>query len=131
MDRLITPDMFNRAGKAGQEITEFINMLKDDHTTFDHLGNGYLPILKRYYPIADKVVDIRDVGYGLKDVELPSCIITMCKEKEDDNVNTDVRYRVVNDIALSRSAEVEVEPGYMEMLDVVQTIKEEFIVTFN
>lgn len=131
MGRLITPNMFNRAGKAGQEITEFINMLKYDYTTFDHLGNGYLPVLKKYYPIANKVVDIRDVAYGLKDIELPSCIITICKEKEDNEVNTDVRYRVVNDIALSRSAEVEVESGYMEMLDVVQTIEEEFIVTFN
>lgn len=131
MERLITPDMLNRAGKAGQEITEFINMLKDDYTTFDYLGDGYLPILKKYYPIADKVVSIRDAGYGLKDVELPSCIITVCEEKEDNNINTDIRYRVVNDIALSRSAEIEIEPGYMEVLDVVQTIKKEFIVTFN
>jgi hypothetical protein len=131
MERLITPDMLNRASKAGQEITEFIDMLKDDCTTFDHLGNEYLPILNKYYSIARKVIDIRDVGYGLKDVELPNCIITICKEKEDNNVNTDARYRVVNDIALSRSVEIEIESGYMEMLDVVQTIKEEFIVTFN
>ena len=128
MERLISPDTLNRITKAGEEITEFINLLKEDCTTYDHLTMDYMKYFKE--DIANEVIDIREIGYGIKDVELPSGIFTICFVRSIEEVG-ESRYYIVNDMALSRSAEIETESGYMDMLNVTKTIHDTFVITFN
>ena len=51
------------------------------------------------------------------DVELNSGIITFTKHDEQESTGTSC-YRIVNDICLSISAEIETESGYMESMTV-------------
>ena len=122
MERLITPENINRVGQADKELNAFINMLKDDSTTFGHIDKGYFiyitPLLQKYYPeVVKSIIDIRHINDIMTDVELNSGIITFTKHDEQESIGTSC-YRIVNDICLSTSAEIETESGYMEYMTV-------------
>lgn len=118
MERLITPENLNRVAQAGRELNAFVDMLKDDSTTFSHIDMSYLPLLQKYYPdIVSKVIDIRHINEIMIDVELNSGIITFTKHDEQESTGTSC-YRIINDICLSTSAEIETESGYMEPMTV-------------
>ena len=114
-ERLITPENFNRVAQAEREINAFVNMLKDDSTTFSHLDVSYLPLLQKYYPeVVKSIIDIRLIDKNIVDVELNSGIITLVKIEEKELQ----RNHVINDICLSKSAEIETESGCIENLTV-------------
>ena len=118
MDRLITPENIRMTAQAEREINAFVNMLKDDSTTFSHIDMSYLPLLQKYYPdIVNKIIDIRHINDIMIDVELNSGIITFTKHDEQESTGTSC-YRIVNDICLAESAEIETESGYMEPMTV-------------
>ena len=112
MEKIITPENLNRVGQANKEINDFVNMLKDDSTTFSHLDMSYLPLLQKYYPeVVSTVIDIRVIYDDIIDVELNSGIITLAKDETEDK---EYRYHIVNDICLAKSAEIETKSGYTE-----------------
>lgn len=117
-ERLITPENLNKVAQAEKEINAFVNMLKDDSTTFDHIKNEYMELLKKYYPeVASTVIDIRPIRTNTTDVELNAGIITLIKRE----IGNSYRHHVANDICLSESAEIETESGYMENMYVQAT----------
>ena len=129
MERLITPENLNRVGQANKEINAFVNMLKDDSTTFSHLDMGYLPLLQKYYPeVVSTIIDIRLIDEGMIDVELNSGIITFVK---DESTDKEYRHHVVNDIALCNDAEIETESGYMEDMTVEPLLHGGYHLVFN
>lgn len=115
MERLITPENLSRVAQAERELNDFTNMLKSDGTTFSHLDMSYLPLLQKYYPeVVSTIIDIREIEDNITDVELNSGIITLVKVEEEELK----RNHVVNDICISKSAEIETESGYMEDMTV-------------
>lgn len=131
MEKIITPENLNRVGQANKEINAFVDMLKDDSTTFSHLDMSYLPLLKKYYPeVVSTVIDIRLIDEGIIDVELNSGIITFTKHYEHESVGLS-SYRIVNDICLAKSAEIETESGYMEDLTIEPLLKGGYHLVFE
>ena len=129
MERLITPENLNRVGQANKEINAFVNMLKDDSTTFSHLDMGYLPLLQKYYPeVVSTIIDIRKIYDDITDVELNSGIITFAKDETEDK---EYRYHIVNDICLAKSAEIETESGYTEDMTVEELMHGGYHVLFG
>ena len=129
MERLITPENIRMTAQAEREINAFVNMLKDDSTTFSHIDKGYLPLLQKYYPeVVKSVIDIRLIDEGMIDVELNSGIITFVKDKSTDK---EYRHHVVNDIALCNDAEIETESGYMENLTIEPLMHGGYHLIFN
>lgn len=129
MERLITPENLKRSWQAGREINAFVDMLKDDSTTFSHLDMSYLPLLKKYYPeVVSTVIDIRKIYDDITDVELNSGIITFAKDETEDK---EYRYHIVNDICLCNDAEIETESGYMENMTVEPLLHGGYHLIFN
>ena len=130
-DRLITPENIRMTAQAEKEINDFINMLKDDSTTFGHICKQYMELLKKYYPeVVNTIIDIRLIDEGLIDVELNSGIITFTKHYEHESVGLS-SYHIVNDICLAKSAEIETESGYMEDMDVEPLLHGGYHLVFN
>ena len=130
-DRFISPEMINRKVKADEDLNNLIYMLKDDHTTFGHLCSiDYMKkCLLPYYKSTLDIVDIRVIDNDIVDVETDKFIITFGQPNE--NVGHTSRYNIVNDIQLAVSAEVELESGYMDEMNIIATKNGEFCFTLQ
>ena len=129
MNRFISSEVFNRTVKAGKEISAFCEMLKDDHTTFDHVRKEYLEILKKYYPeVVKTVIDIRLIDNEMIDVELNSGIYTFAK---DESTDKDYRHHIINDICLCNDAEIEIKSGYIDNMSVEPLLHGGYHLVFN
>ena len=131
IERLITPENINMVGQADKELNAFIDMLKDDATTFSHIDKQYMELLKKYYPeVVSTVIDIRLINDLMVDVELKSGIITFTKHDEQESAGRSC-YHIVNDICLAESAEIETESGYMEFMTVKPLLHKGYHLVFG
>lgn len=132
-NRFISPEMINRKVKADKDLNNLIYMLKDDHTTFeylcsvDYMKKCLLPYYKSTLDIMD--IRVRVIDNDIVDVETDKFIITFGQANE--NVGHTSRYNIVNDIQLATSAEVELESGYMDEMNIIATKNGELCFTLQ
>jgi hypothetical protein len=124
MEKIITPDMLNRLFKANTDLNKLIDLIKEDSMTFDYLRSKDY-IAKTVLPCYKSdlnIYDIRQIDDNMVDVETDKFIVTFHRKQEQEGV-TQSFYNIVNDIQLGKSAEVEVEEGYMDNFETFPLLK--------
>lgn len=114
MEKIITPDMLNRLFKANTDLNKLIDLINTDSMTFDYLcSKDY--VTKSVLPCYKSdlnIYDIRQIDNNMIDVETDKFIITFHRKQEQEGAQS--FYTIVNDIQLGKSAEVEIESGFMD-----------------
>lgn len=123
MEKIITPDMLNRLFKANTDLNKLIDLINTDSMTFDYLcSKDYVTktVIPCYKSDLD-IMDIRQIDNNMVDVETDKFIITFCRKQEQEG--TQNGYSIINDILLEKSAEVEIESGYMDEFETYPLLK--------
>ena len=123
MEKIITPDMLNRLFKANTDLNKLIDLINTDSMTFDYLcSKDY--VTKTVIPCYKSdlnIYDIRQIDNNMVDVETDKFIVTFHRKQEQEG--TQSCYTIVNDIQLGKSAEVEIESGYMDEFETYPLLK--------
>ena len=124
MEKIITPDMLNRLFKANTDLNKLIDLISTDSMTFDYLcSKDY--ITKSVLPCYKSdlnIYDVRRIDDNMVDVETDKFIVTFHRKQEQEGESQSF-YNIINDIQLGKSAEVEVESGYMNEFETYPLLK--------
>ena len=113
-DKFISTENFNRLSQANNDLNKLINLIKNDSMTFDHLCSfDYVTkTVIPYYKSDLNILRVEKLKHSeMVDIETDKFIVKFFMPSEE---GISSGYKVCNNIVLGKSAEVEVESGYMD-----------------